>query len=122
MRSSPTTGGVPIEDWAVRAFAEWKVGRKGLDNGVALFVFAEDRALRIEVGYGLEDRVPDALASTANYLRRAKWRTGAPWMIEVKVPRGYAGPQGRRNRAPLASWAARGIVRAPRLARCGVSI
>jgi lytic murein transglycosylase len=56
--------------------------------------------------------VPDALASTANYLRRAKWQPGAPWMIEVKVPAGYAGPQGRRNRAPLASWARRGIVRA----------
>lgn len=56
--------------------------------------------------------VPDALASTANYLRRSKWQTGAPWMIEVKVPAGYAGPQGRRNRMPLASWAARGLVRA----------
>ncbi|MFO0988816.1 MAG: lytic murein transglycosylase [Alphaproteobacteria bacterium] len=56
--------------------------------------------------------VPDALASTANYLGRAKWQTGAPWMIEVKVPPGYAGPQGRRNRLPLAAWAARGILRA----------
>lgn len=56
--------------------------------------------------------VPDALASTANYLGRAKWQTGAPWMIEVKVPPGYAGPQGRRNRLPLAGWAARGILRA----------
>jgi uncharacterized protein len=58
-----TTGGVPIEDWAVRAFERWRVGRKGLDDGLALFVFSEDRKLRIEVGYGLEDRVSDALAS-----------------------------------------------------------
>lgn len=58
-----TTGGVPIEDFAVRAFAAWKVGRKGLDDGLALFVFTEDRALRIEVGYGLEGQVPDAIAS-----------------------------------------------------------
>ncbi|MHB8876497.1 MAG: TPM domain-containing protein, partial [Myxococcaceae bacterium] len=58
-----TTGGEPIEDFAVRAFAAWKVGRKGLDDGLVLFVMADDRAMRIEVGYGLEDQVPDAIAS-----------------------------------------------------------
>ncbi|MSO22996.1 MAG: YgcG family protein [Acidobacteria bacterium] len=58
-----TTGGVPIEDWAVRAFQSWKVGRKGLDDGLALFIMSEDRRLRIEVGYGLEGQVPDAMAS-----------------------------------------------------------
>lgn len=57
-----TTGDVPIEDWAVKAFAAWKVGRKGLDDGLVLFIMAEDRTVRIEVGYGLEDRVPDAKA------------------------------------------------------------
>jgi uncharacterized protein len=57
-----TTGGAPIEDWAVKAFAAWKVGRKGLDDGLVLFIMAEDRTVRIEVGYGLEDRVPDAKA------------------------------------------------------------
>ncbi len=57
-----TTGGVPIEDWAVKAFAAWKVGRKGLDDGLVLFIMAEDRTVRIEVGYGLEDRVTDAQA------------------------------------------------------------
>ncbi len=56
--------------------------------------------------------VADALGSTANYLRRAKWQPGEPWMIEVKVPAGYAGPTGRRNRVPLANWARYGIVRA----------
>jgi uncharacterized protein len=58
-----TTGGVPIEDWAVRAFQAWRVGRKGLDDGLALFIMSEDRRLRIEVGYGLEGQVPDAMAS-----------------------------------------------------------
>ena len=58
-----TTGGEPIEPWAVRAFAAWKVGRKGLDDGIAIFILAADRRVRIEVGYGLEDRVPDAVAS-----------------------------------------------------------
>jgi uncharacterized protein len=58
-----TTGGVPIEDWAVRAFQAWKVGRKGLDDGLVLFIMADDRRQRIEVGYGLEGQVPDAMAS-----------------------------------------------------------
>src|SRR5205085_323723 len=58
-----TTGGVPIEDWAVRAFEVWKVGRKGLDDGLVLFIMSDDRKLRIEVGYGLEGQVPDAIAS-----------------------------------------------------------
>ncbi len=57
-----TTGGVPIEDWAVRAFQEWKVGRRGLDDGLVLFIMAEDRRVRIEVGYGLEGQVTDAQA------------------------------------------------------------
>lgn len=57
-----TTAGVPIEDWAVRAFQGWKVGRQGLDDGLVLFIMAEDRRVRIEVGYGLEGLVPDAVA------------------------------------------------------------
>lgn len=57
-----TTGGVSIEEWAVKAFEAWKVGRKGLDDGLVLFIMASDRKVRIEVGYGLEDRVPDIRA------------------------------------------------------------
>jgi len=58
-----STGGTPIEDWAARAFQAWKVGRKGLDDGLVLFVFTGDRTLRIEVGYGLEGQLPDVVAS-----------------------------------------------------------
>lgn len=58
-----TTGGAPLEDWTVAAFAKWKVGRKGLDDGLVLFLFTQDRTVRIEVGYGLEPKVPDVLAS-----------------------------------------------------------
>ena len=58
-----STGGVPIEDWAVKAFKIWKVGRKGLDNGVVLFIMVDDRRMRIEVGYGLEGQLTDALTS-----------------------------------------------------------
>jgi uncharacterized protein len=51
-----------LEDWAVRTFEAWKVGRKGIDDGLVLFILAEDRKTRIEVGYGLEDKVPDIYA------------------------------------------------------------
>jgi uncharacterized protein len=57
-----STGAVPIEDWSARAFERWHVGRRGLDDGAVLFVFGDDRRVRIEVGYGLEERLPDALA------------------------------------------------------------
>lgn len=58
-----TTSETPVEHWAVRTFAAWKVGRKGLDDGLVVFVLAKDRKIRIEVGYGLEGSVPDATAS-----------------------------------------------------------
>ena len=56
--------------------------------------------------------VPDALASTANYLKRAGWSEGGSWMIEVKAPADYDGPTGRKSRASLSAWSDRGIIRA----------
>lgn len=58
-----TTGGYPIEEFAVKAFEAWKPGRKGMDDGLILFIMAEDRKLRIEVGYGLEGVVTDLKSS-----------------------------------------------------------
>src|SRR5512140_308906 len=58
-----TIGDTPLDDWAVRTFAAWKVGQKGKDDGLVMFVLADDRKVDIEVGYGLEDKVPDAIAS-----------------------------------------------------------
>jgi uncharacterized protein len=58
-----TTGGYPIEEFAVKAFQAWAPGRKGLDDGLILFIMADDRKMRIEVGYGLEDKVTDAQAA-----------------------------------------------------------
>jgi len=60
---SDSTDGAPVEDFAVRAFKEWKVGRKGLDDGLVLFIFSRDHRSRIEVGYGLEGVVTDAQAT-----------------------------------------------------------
>jgi len=57
----PTTDGEPIESFALRVAEAWKLGRKGADNGILLVVAAKDRRARIEVGYGLEGVVPDAI-------------------------------------------------------------
>jgi uncharacterized protein len=51
-----------IEDYTVRVKQAWGVGQKGKDNGVVLFVFVQDRKMYIQVGYGLEGALPDALA------------------------------------------------------------
>ena len=74
-----TTGGYPIEEFAAKAFEAWKVGRRGLDDGAALFIMAEDRAVRIEVGYGLEGVVPDITAGRIiNDILIPKIREGDP--------------------------------------------
>ena len=57
-----TIGDTPLDDWSVRTFEKWKPGRQGVDDGVIIFVLASDRKIKIEVGYGLEGPLPDALA------------------------------------------------------------
>ena len=52
----------------------------------------------------------DALASTGEYLRRHRWRTGEPWGMEVHLPQGFdTARTGRDTRRPVASWAAAGV-------------
>jgi lytic murein transglycosylase len=63
--------------------------------------------------------VPDALGSTANFLKRAGWVSGEPWGYEVRLPAGYSGPAGRRTRKALAEWSALGIRRADGSALAG---
>ena len=58
----PSTGGEPIEQYALRVAEQWKIGRKKVDDGAILVVAKDDRALRIEVGYGLEGALNDATA------------------------------------------------------------
>ena len=59
----------------------------------------------------LVDSIPDALASTANYLKKSGWITGASWGYEVRLPAGYSGPSGRTGKQGLESWSSRGITR-----------
>lgn len=58
----PSLGGEALEDFTIRTVERWKVGRKGLDDGVVFFAFIENRTMRLEVGYGLEATIPDAIA------------------------------------------------------------
>ena len=58
----PTTQPESIEQFSMRVAESWKLGRKGVDDGVLILVAKNDRSLRIEVGYGLEGVVPDVVA------------------------------------------------------------
>lgn len=58
------------------------------------------------------DSIPDALASTANYLKRSNWQTGQPWGFEVKVPSNFnAQGESRRKKRVLSEWTQRGLTR-----------
>ena len=58
----PTTAPEAIEQFSLRVVEQWKPGRKKVDDGALLLIAKEDRALRIEVGYGLEGALNDATA------------------------------------------------------------
>jgi uncharacterized protein len=58
----PTTTPESIEQYSIRVAEKWQLGRKGIDDGVLLLIAKNDRKLRIEVGYGLEGVIPDAIA------------------------------------------------------------
>jgi len=55
------TGNDSIENFSVKLFKEWGIGKKGKDNGILLVSSIEDRKVKIEVGYGLEGILPDGL-------------------------------------------------------------
>ena len=58
----PTTKPEEIEQYSIRVAEAWKIGRKGVDDGLILIVAKDDRRLRIEVSYGLEGAIPDSVA------------------------------------------------------------
>lgn len=61
----------------------------------------------------LVSSIPDALASTANFLKRAGWQTGMPWGFEVKIAQGMSiSGESRRNKKSLNNWIAQGVTRA----------
>lgn len=77
-----TTQPYDIELYAVKLFEKWGIGKKGKDNGLLLLVALKDRKLRIEVGYGLEGAIPDAIAkmiiekNIIPYFKRGNYSAG----------------------------------------------
>jgi uncharacterized protein len=58
----PTVSPETIEQYALRVAEQWKLGRKKVDDGAIMVVAKNDRTLRIEVGYGLEGALNDAIS------------------------------------------------------------
>lgn len=86
-----SSGEIPIEEFAVQAFERWKIGRAGLDDGLGVFVLVEDRALRVEVGYGLEPTLTDMEASRVirsimiPHIKTGEWDAAIEQGIEALV-------------------------------------
>ena len=59
----PSLEGESLEDYSIRLAERWRIGQKGLDNGLILLVFLEERKVRLEVGYGLEPTITDLVAA-----------------------------------------------------------
>ena len=73
----PDLQGMPIEDYGYQLGRAWGIGQKDKNNGAMLIVARDDRKLRIEVGYGLEDRLTDAQASVIiNQIITPAFKTG----------------------------------------------
>ena len=58
----PDLEGYEVADYASRLFEEWKIGQQGVNNGLLILVARDDRKIRLETGYGLEERLTDALS------------------------------------------------------------
>lgn len=103
----PTTQPETIEQYAIRVAESWKLGRKGVDDGVLLLVARDDRALRIEVGYGLEGAIPDAVAKRIiseiilPYFKAGDFNGGIRAGVEsiIKVIEGEPLPEAKKPRS-----------------------
>jgi uncharacterized protein len=108
----PTTQPETVEQYAIRVFDQWKLGRKGVDDGVLLLVAKNDRKLRIEVGYGLEGAIPDAIArrvvdeDIVPLFKQGNFYggIGAGTDRVIKLIEGESMPPPRRTAAPGSGW------------------
>jgi uncharacterized protein len=96
--------GESLEDFSIRLAQAWRIGRKDLDNGVIFLVFLDDRKMRIEVGYGLEPTLTDAVSSSilrdvvAPHFREGKVAAGIGAgldAIEAAIKGTYRAPAAR---------------------------
>jgi len=93
--------------------AEYLVGSWAGAFGQTQFMPTTYQRLAIDFdGDGRRDivnSIPDALGSTANFLKKAGWVSGEPWGYEVKLPAHYSGPSGRKTKQSVAKWSSLGI-------------
>jgi uncharacterized protein len=100
----PSLEGGSLEDFSIRLAERWRVGQKGLDNGVILVVFVQDRKLRFEIGYGLEPVIPDAVAGAvireviAPRFREGRYAAGLEAGIAAIYERVQQGPTAKPAR------------------------
>ncbi len=83
----PNHDGVTMEEFAIKAFDAWQIGKKGEDNGVLVLISIKEREVRIEVGYGLEGYLTDISTyrineSMAHYFKEGRWGEG----LKVGIP------------------------------------
>jgi uncharacterized protein len=87
-----------LEDFTVRTAQAWGIGQKQPDNGAVLFVFVKDRKSRLEVGYGLEDEIPDATARRilqdvmSPYFKQGQFAAGLGAAIDAVVAAATGAP------------------------------
>ncbi len=120
-----STGGVPIEDYALSLAERWKLGQKDKENGGLVVVAVKDRTYRFEIGYGLEGTLPDSVCGNIGrmyfqpYFRRGDYSNGVyqgvlalvqrvAGVANVKIAGAVAptAPQAQprgRHRSPLAA-------------------
>lgn len=105
----PSLEGQSLEDFSMRLAETWKVGQKGKDNGVIFLIFKNDRKMRIEVGYGLEGVLPDAVAGqiisqvVAPLFRKGDYERGVFAGVDsiIKATRGEFQPEGEEDQTSL---------------------
>ncbi|MFC1618973.1 TPM domain-containing protein [Candidatus Neomarinimicrobiota bacterium] len=83
--------GEELNDVSIRIAEAWQIGQAGRDNGVLIAVFLRDRKLRIEVGYGLEGVLPDAIVNDIRlnlinpYFKEGKYFEGLNLAVDAVV-------------------------------------
>jgi uncharacterized protein len=103
----PSLEGESLEDFGIHLAERWRVGQKSLDNGVILLVFVRERRVRMEVGYGLEPVITDAVAAQiiretiAPRFREQRYAAGLEAAVQAVFARveTKGAPAGRRGAA-----------------------